>query len=118
MNDNKNPLNVVENTPYSEVKNYSPLTCCKLVFPFGAITAERLPLLLKEYTEHFHIANFVADTKIGKNRVTFAVVDLPKDVAITLNRVGIVSEVDLMGEAGNHYAKSEGSCCSKGKCKC
>lgn len=86
----------------------------KLIFPFASVNAESLPLLLSKYTNNFNIANFCAESDIGINKITFAVVDLPSDVVPKLFNDGVINDVDLI--ADNSVKCASDRKCSNGKC--
>lgn len=95
------------------------LTTCKLVFEPGTINREQLETLLRKYTDQYQIANFYESMFVGKNRVSFAVVDLPeKHIANIVNNESIIKHYDFMYSGNGPTNKEEecgdGGCCGGG----
>lgn len=90
--------------------NFMNLTTCKLVFEPESITKAQLEALLSKYTDKFEIANFYPSMFVGKNRVSFAVVDLPeKYIAAIVNNESLIKHYDFM-YSGNGPANKEEEC--------
>ena len=77
---------------------------CKLVFPFGSVTEETLPTILSQYTDDFQIINFTAESQIGINKVTCAVVDIHRNIVPKLYANGIIKDVDLIADNSIKHA--------------
>lgn len=87
---------------------------CKLVFRFGSVTEQNLPEVISRYTKDFKIINFTPESQIGINKVTCAVVDMPRNVVPKLFSDGIIKDVDLITD--NDIKNADDGCGSSDSC--
>ena len=88
---------------------------CKLVFKHGAVSVLNLPSILRRYTEKFDIIHFYPESEIGINKVTVAVVDLPRNVVPQLWETNLIKDTEIIADNDIKHA-DDGSGCSKGSC--
>lgn len=101
----------------------SNLSTFKLVFEPDSITREELVKMLQKHTNKFEIFNFYPALFVGKNKVCFAVIELPESVIPNLvhNSENKIKSFDFM-YSGNGPASLEEECgptgCGGGGCGC
>ena len=91
------------------------MTTFKLVLNEGT-TKEQLYDLLKKRAEFFEIVNFYANQQIGRNKVSYAMVDLPQECIFNLSKDKIIKNIERIESSGMRPSDSEdcggGGCCT------